>query len=124
MSDSDARRQSDAGSGRSDGGQDAQRILETGPRSHLGPSFLVTISSKRQSSLCILRGCSFKKRAVSSVPRVVDGGVRPGSGAGHCQPAGLAQGGPLPFRGGRRPPAEGRDFPSLFSAVFSLCVTT
>ena len=54
VSDSDALRQSDAGSGRSDGGQDSQCVLETGPRSRLGPSFLVTISSKRQSSLCIL----------------------------------------------------------------------
>lgn len=53
--------ESDAGSGRGDGWQDPQCILETGPRSHLGPSSLFTISSKRQSSLCILRGCSLKK---------------------------------------------------------------
>lgn len=122
VSDRDALPQSDAGSGRSDGGQDPQCVLERGPRSHLGPSSLVTISSKRQSSLCILRGCSLK-RVVPSVPRVVDGGVRPGSGAGDYCLEGLTQGSPLPSKaGGGRQQKVGILLP-CFPPIFGLCVT-
>lgn len=115
--------ESDTGSGRSDGWQDPQRILETGPRSHLGPSSLFTISSQRPSSLCILRGCSLKT-AISAAPCVVDGGVRPDSGAGHSRLAGLAQGGPLPSEagGGRR--QLGIFLLPWLPLVSGFCVTT
>lgn len=100
--------------GRSDGWQDPQRILETGPRSHLGPSSLFTISSKRQSSLCILRGCSLKTERfprlrvlwmVEYVLIPVQGTVGRRAGSGRS----------TPFPGGRRPQA-GRDFPSSLAS--------
>ena len=66
----------------------------------------------------------FKKRAVSSAPCVVDGGVCPDSGAGHSRLAGLAQGGPLPSEagGGRR--QVGIFLLPWLPLISGFCVTT